>query len=407
MRTKVTGLAVCLCLLLGGCQRSALFPIAREISDFELMSTMALDVGEDDPENVLVSLTGKGQQGPAKESGGSEQSKPLFLTGESGSITLAIQKMQTYIDKFIFLGHLQYCLVGEDAAREDMGRHLDYIMRDPKLRTNSKMFVVRGSPAYELIQKTSTSKQFITDRIHALEIDANVLSVASMITVADAASATDEGGNYLVPGLELVDMSDRDGYLREEKEDDPQSEHWGFDYSGYAIIKENKLVGFLDNEESQGVVLLKNKAFSDIIEQRTEEGTLVALRIRPPSCSVTPVWQGAKLETIKIDLSFVSMINEIQGPENIFVPEKLEDLSKKQSAVLKENIERVCRRAQEEGCDFLGLGDRIAKKSPNKFDAIKENWKELFPQVTIEVTANSKVANTYDINKPNGAMKEE
>ncbi len=100
-----------LLLMLGGCKSGMLYADMREIDQLELIQTVGLDASDSEVRATAASGMRVG--------GGS----PTVLENTSPTAARAMRLMQNYSSKkYIFYGHVRYLLVGEDAAREGLGR---------------------------------------------------------------------------------------------------------------------------------------------------------------------------------------------------------------------------------------------------------------------------------------------
>ena len=127
--------ALALSLALTGC--SAL-PYAHEIDQTVLMEVLGVDAGPGEAVAITAASAGRGGTG---ESPGQD---PLVLSAQAGTITAACAQMQTCGEQYVFYGDVEQVLVGEAAARRGLENLLGQMARDPNLRLEANLWVVKG-----------------------------------------------------------------------------------------------------------------------------------------------------------------------------------------------------------------------------------------------------------------------
>lgn len=160
MRKIIIGTVLMLLLAnLTGCKNSVL-PQRKEIDDLQLVQVVGIDKLEDSIYNCMVTIASKnletegGQDGSGNTAGdtGSSKAQALILTSEGKTIFDAVRKIQTHSNKTIFWGHCEYYLIGEDAARDNISKYIDFFTRDHELRIDFKVYIVKGSTAVSIIK---------------------------------------------------------------------------------------------------------------------------------------------------------------------------------------------------------------------------------------------------------------
>ena len=126
--------ALALCLLLCGCDG---LPRAREMGDMALLRTMGVD---GDGQSVSLSVS----TGPRAKGLQAEGQPALVLSAKGDSLSSACLSLQGQSDSYVFFGHVDQLLVGEELARQGLTELLDYLERDVELRLSSRLWLIRG-----------------------------------------------------------------------------------------------------------------------------------------------------------------------------------------------------------------------------------------------------------------------
>lgn len=373
-------------------------PSRREIDEMELVRVVGIDKSPTDPEMIQLSVASKEQSTAGSRGGEASSGKPksfLFLS-EGTTAFDAARTIQTHTDKKFFWGHVDFVLIGEDAAREDMGKYLDFFSRDGELRLDTRVFLVKGTSARELLEKVSGSEVFVADQLKSLEKNVELLSVSEPMELIELMEELDKGHSAgVVPSLFLTEHPG-------EHKGSSEGKTQNIELDGYAVIKDFNLVDFIESPYSRGYNFIKNKAHSMAIEIEDPAGKAIALELINSRTRIIPEFEGGQLKKVVFETIFSSNIDEVHSRADIFNEETLTWLEERQSQKIKEEMEYVIALAQKNKADFLDLGHVINMKHPYKWHAIEEQWNKIFPDLKMDVKVKSKIMRTYDIKEPIG-----
>ena len=72
--------------------------------------------------------------------------------------------------------------------------------------------------------------------------------------------------------------------------------------------------------------------------------------------------------------------------------EMLKMLEQRNTAVIKNEIESVLKKAQREwGVDIFGFGEAVHRKYPREWKELKDQWRDVFPNIKVQVKVDSKL----------------
>lgn len=386
MRKAVIPLFVVLCIALSGC--GGLLPSGEEIEAYDTIEVLGVDVSEEDPSQIEVSLISKAEKG----SGGMTV-KTFWASGPTAFE--AQREVRASEDKVTFLGYVDYVLIGEKAAQEDFTKYFDYFVRDHETRFSPKVFIVRDCSVKELMNQTSSSEMFLANRLRNIVSGAGILANTAKVNVIEVMGMLDSKyAPTIIPALKCEEVKGHkiNGDLPEK----------AVVADGYAIIKDCKLVGFIEDEAAMGYNFLTNKVESCPISVGDPGGGYVALEVIDAKTKVEAHFSGDKLEGVTYKTNITNNIPEQQSREKITTRAGTEYMSSEQSQIVKALMENVLKTSKELKADCTGLGEKIRMMHPYKWEKIKDKWTEIYPELKIDVVVESKIARTYDIILPNG-----
>ena len=217
--------------LLAGCGKAAL-PYAREMGDMALLRTMGVDAGEKEGDLRVTVSTGKraaGLQG--------EGQPPLILSAEGGSLSAACLAMQGLSDSYVFYGYVDQLLLGEGLALEGIQTVLDYFAQDVELGLGTQLWLIRGDTAQGAVQ--AGEETGVDSRLSTLQTDSEMGAAGITRTVGETSASLLEWGSAYLPALCAVDQAqDGETALLE---------------AGYGVLRNGRLVGYLDGESARGL----------------------------------------------------------------------------------------------------------------------------------------------------------
>jgi len=384
-----------------GCE-AKLLPQRREIDEQQLVQVIGIDKVTGSENDCIITVASKnisGETQSGKSDGGageeSKGKKALILSAEGKSVFDAVRNIQTHSDKTIFWGHIDYCLIGEEAARENITKYIDFFTRDHELRIDYKIYIVRGSTVKDLIEEFNKSEYYIQEKLESLGKSHKLLGTSDELKDHELIRFLDiHGGSARVPCITLTVRQGNDGQVPD------------IESCGYALISEEKLVDFIERDISRGVNLIANKIDSSVAVVKDMDGQDVSLEIIQSKTDVIPHFDGDMITGVTLKTKVMANIDEIQSHVDIKSKQFIQYLEAQLSDVLKREMEAVIKKVVENESDCLGICDRISLKSPIKWHKIKNQWLELMLKIKYEVEVSSKIKDTYDIKEPTGSKGE-
>lgn len=383
-------------LSLSGCNKS-FFPAKTEIDQLKVVQIVGIDKCTTEPENVMVSLITQEKKGAEKESGGSERMYTVF-SESAPTIFEAIRRIKAHSDRRVFFGYVDYFLIGENAAKENFQKYFDILSRDQEIRLSPHIFITVGCTAREFMEQTTSKDKFIADRLENLETDVDLLSSFDNVSIIEVMNMMDRDSAFAVPMLRLVDFQNKKVIGGQTPEKDITTH-------GFAIIKDLRMVGRIDETQARGYNILINNARSSPISVEETPGKFIGLEVLKSETIIKTHFDGDELKKVTFNTFLTSGLVEQQTPDNVFTEKKVREISKKQSNQIVGDMKKVIEVTQELKSDCIRLGDRIRMKHPLKWEKIKDRWDEIYPDLKIELKVRSDIDRSYTIVEPNGSKK--
>ena len=356
-----------LSLLLTGC--SAL-PYAHQIDKTALMEVL----GVDGSGTGMVTVTAA--SGPRPES-----QDPLVLTAQAETISAACADMGGRGEDYVFFGDVEQVLVGEEAARAGLEPLLGHMVRDPELRLEAELWVVKGADASEVLLGAGKGES-LPGRLSALSRNAHLLGGPRHQMARGALTDLLENGATLLPALER----------RAAEEGQGAQGAYVLEAAGYAVIRDGLLLGFTDEAATLGADLLRGLGKGRILERPGPEGGAVALKLTGVKTTFRTRFSGERLTTLVVNCALETQVMEEAGSAARLGEEDRRRLETELAGLAEEAVRAALDCFQGLEADAIHLLDRVALAVPWKKAALEEHWREVFPDLALEVRAEAAVA---------------
>lgn len=363
----------------------------EDIENLELMNVIGVD-----KQKNIVKLIGVSQAAKSPGGGrGAPEIEPVIQISEGDTIFNATRLMHTYSTKKPFWGLAEQIIIGEDAARTSLPEIIDFFTRDHELRLNMDVFIVKGNSAEDIIKSSSSGKSFIGNTLKSLTKSVGDASMSTEVKLYELANMLDSKTScpYL-PCLQIVDGLKQSG-------SEPNA---SLKLMGLAVFKDDKLLYYLDGNETRGFNFIIGKVKSGPIVVKDPTGQEVSLEIITSNAKIK-TYINDEIPSADINIKVSSNITEQRSAQNLILEEPLNFLKSQQDNVIKSEVSNVIKLAQERNTDIFGFGDTIFHQHPGEWKKIEDKWEETFPDMKINVNVESKINRTYNIEQPSRYKK--
>lgn len=362
---------VCALLLgsLTGCGSRGWLPYAREMGDTALLRTVGLDAAGERVE--LTVSTGS-------RSGGQDA---LVLSAFGGSVPAAALAVQSLGGSYVYYGHVDQLLVGEEQAVRGVAEILDYLAREPELGLGVQMWAVRGGTAGQAIR--AAGSRGVPERLAQLNTDSQLGAANISRSAAELMTVLAREGSTYLPALELLGAREGDGGEGGEQTLVP---------NGYAILRQGKLVCWVDDETARGIELMEGQVFGQVADLTLEDGTKVSLTMDNGRTDCRPVFREGELTGLEITCQLSARV--VQTGRHLSEVD-LERLQLHLELMAGNQMVQALELGQYWDADYLGLERRVQMVRPDQKAAIREQWKGAFRALDIRVEVRGTVERSF------------
>lgn len=323
--------------------------------------------------------------------GGTEQA--VSYVQASGLTVSNIGRSTTLkFDRRIFYPHTRLCVFGEEVARAGLITHIDYFLRDHEARLIVPLYVVRGGTAAEVMGVAAGVSDTPSEYLMELwrEQDYNGKSVNA--TILDLLKAYGGQGKNPVTGV-----------VRKVKKPKVMPEDKGFELTveGAAIFKKDKLVGFLDGNETRGYNWVAGKYANWLVVSPAPGGLGHTVMEVLKAASKKDVDIGGDTVKLTVKIAVRGRVGEETAPAvDMTKPPVIDSLEAAVAQAIKAEVERTLSRVQREyRSDIFGFGQVVHRKYPREWQNMKDNWDEIFAGAAATVDVGVTLAQSGKSNR--------
>ena len=379
MNKKILIIIIPLLFLLTGCYDY------KELNSISILSATEINKIDDE---FIVSAQAVNPQAPDKTS--NAQAPFIIYTGRGKTIQEAYRSIANESSKFLYLNHIQILIINEKIAKESLDEIIDYYMRSSAIRTEFYVLIGRNDNILDIITPINDiSSASIKESI---ENNLKYLGTTSDITFNELVSIMlDENSEIVLPSIKLINDS-KEGENVENTEETKVNTK--YELSNLAIFKDDKLIGYLDEEQSKTYNILQNKINNTILTYECDKDKYMSVEIIDSKSSMDV---SNKKANIKVKLS--GNLNEYNCSKSLDNKKTIEQIEKEFEQKLTETIAKNINEVRTEyNSDIFGFLDNIYKKDYKTYKTIKNNWYssnyqslELSVNVDLTIIAKGKV----------------
>lgn len=361
--------------LLSGCYNY------RELNELGITTAVSIDY-KDNNFYVIAEVIN-----PIKQQDASSSNNSPFVNYNSSSSSLqdAFRKVVLESPRQLYAAQLEIIVLSEEVVNNHLEEVLEYFARDPEARTEIKIIVAKTEDSTKAITlQTLLTSLSSSNIINSLDLQSKVLGMAYPVTLNELLNM------YIDPYLEVVlpSMTLYGNYeIGDEKENITTSSPKAIvKIDGSTITKDNKILGYLDLEESKILNLINGKLKETIIKMNYYDGYII---FEPNRIKVSRELD-IKNNIIKINISGYSKTKEIQSNINLKDPKKVKKLNKALNMELEKKITDTFNSIREKyGTDVFGFQELYYRTNYKYFKENCTNWYEdIYPKIKLEVKAN-------------------
>lgn len=355
--------------LLSGCWNR------RELNTMAIVQGMGIDQGENGQVKVSVQIAKPVKMQPSE----------LNLSSQGRTVFDAIRNFISVSSRKPFFSHNQVIVFGEDQARSGLAPVIDMLERDPEMRVEVPVLVAKGK----------------AEKILLIPGDIEALSAREMDQTLEAAKSLGKAKKVdlheLLQKINGVKFAAVAPKIEMFNKGDKQEFH----ISGMAVFKRDKLVGWLDEKETRGLLWVLGEVNSGILVLENPggiKGKISMEIIRAGSQVKARLAEGKPV--LEVDVTTETNIGEVVGPIPVENPAMMDMIQRLQDQVIQDEIQAAWHKAKELRADIFGIGSNLYQTDPKAWSLEKNRWDEVLTASDVKVQVKTKTRYSGDKLRP-------
>ncbi|MCM8709509.1 Ger(x)C family spore germination protein [Clostridium sp. SYSU_GA19001] len=359
----------------------------REINELAIATAIGIDKN-DNQYRVTVQVLNPSEVATEKAGGGGS----AVTTYSTNGYTLfeALRRVTMQSSRRIYVSHIQIVIFGQEIAEDGIGETLDFLSRDHEMRANMYMLVAKDKKAEDALKVLTPLEKIPASKIFSsLEKEENSWPASASVKLDELISTTvSEGKNPVLAGVVVKGKLEAGKDNKNIQRIEPEAV---LDLDGIAVLKKDKLIGWLNEREGIAYNLAVNKVKNTVITLSCiDEGKLTIEMNKIKSKIKCSIKDGSPKGSI--DIKVEGNVGEVECKIDLTKPESIEKIQNDLENEIKQRIEGVLEKTQKDlQCDIFGFGEALHRSNPKQWKTLKNNWDEKFADLPIDVKVHCEV----------------
>ncbi|WP_352420619.1 Ger(x)C family spore germination protein [Proteiniborus sp.] len=324
------------------------------------------------------------------------QSPITVYTATATTIFEAFRRMSRETSRKIYVSHIQVLVFGEEVARDGINKVIDFISREHEFRTDFYVLVAKNNTAYNILNTLTPIEKVPANHIHEfVGVSRKIWGTTTDVQLDELVRILSlEGQSLVLAGvLELGDEKKGEEAKSLEKTSPPNVLRLQY----IAAFKKDKLIGWLDEDESKGYSYIVGKIEGTVESLEGLGEGIIAIEVKKTKSKIkAEISDGAPV--INVNIKVEANIEELQIQTDLANVDSINKIEK----LAEEKIEYLCKssikKAQNElKTDIFGFGEAIHRTYPKIWRELKEDWSNEFDSIPVKITVNVDIKETGTI----------
>lgn len=282
--------------------------------------------------------------------------------------------------KKLFFSHSRVVVISNQLASEGVTPLLDFLIRDNEPRTNLDLIISKEKTAGEILQQEPVTDHLVSIEIaEQLQKNLNSLGEAPTVNLYQAINIlSDNSSSLILPTIKVSHDKTKSTEL-----------------DGCGIFKKDKLIGYLNPDETKYVLFINNKIKGGLLQTSPgNDNNFITVEI---SNNKTKVQMEVKDKDVsaQIEIQMAGSLGTNETSKDYTTLTGIEEAQKSAEREISYGVNQVIKKVQKEyGSDIFGFGSKIHQDHPRDWEKLKDNWEETFRKLKYTITTEVTLENT-------------
>ncbi len=324
-----------------------------------------------------------------------EHGAPATMVQESGTtVAEAFRKMTIHTSRKIYLSHLRTLVISEEVAREGIKNVLDFFKRNRELRPDFYITIAKGSKAHQALSVIPRLERVPAERVfRSLELSEKEWAPTTGVFLDElTTNIVSKGKEAVLTGMQTIGDVERGNTMHNTER---LSDVAVTRFSSLGVFKKDKLIGWLNEEESKGYNYVEDKVkrTQGFIACPKGKGNIGVDVNQSTTDMKASVKDGNPEITVKIELE--QSIVDVQCDVDLTKIDIIYELERESKQKVENFVEKTIRKVQKDfKSDIFGFGEAIHREDPKYWAKVEDHWDEEFAKLPVRVDVDVKIRRT-------------
>lgn len=327
------------------------------------------------------------------------ESPVVIYTAEGNDLAEIVRRFTTQSSRIFYNADLRMVVFGEDVAKDGIQNILDYFLRNHEYRTDFYFVIAKNSTANEVLGILTPIESVPGFSMYiSLKMSEEKWAAMKSVRIIELVnSIIADGDNPVLTGIEISqdEISPKSTDILKQS-----GEYKKLKYTGLGAFNKDKIVGWLDEDESKGYNYITDNVKNTIEYADYDSKVKITYEIINAK-SRTKVYFLENKPAIEVKIKIKCNIGIVEGEFDVSAEENKQVLNKLLASKVKLLCEKALNKAQKElKNDIFGFGEAIHRKYPKTWEKLKDDWNDKFTDLPVNITVEAETKQLGQITKP-------
>lgn len=353
----------------------------RELNDLAIAVGLGIDASADGQYEVLMQIVDPGEISSQKTS--SSRAPVTIYRAKGRTLFKAIRRLTKVTPRKVYLSHLRMMIMSEKVARKGIGKILDFMLRDQMVGPNFNIVIAKGHTAKEIMSIFTPLDKIPVNKMYR-SLNMSDRWFGSVITVKLdelISNITSEGKKAVLSGITISGDSERGKDVQNVEGINTEAL---LKYTTIGLFQGDRLVGWFNETESIGFMMLTDKLQGTIINIPCSQGGLMGIELVQSKTKVKGIVRNHRPE-IYVDIQAEGNIADVECKVDLCTQATIRQLQQVTAQKIIETAKKALKRAKKKNADVFGFGETIHQAYPHYWSRHKEKWNVLFKDLPVYI----------------------
>ena len=363
----------------------------EEINSMAIVSAVSIDKCKNNKSKYNIGV----QIMNAKKKENESVSEITYYEACGNSVYEAIQKISLESPKRLYLGHNGVIVIGEELLKEqDPINYLDYFLRESEVEKDAIIAMSKGDTASDVLKILTPLETIPSKNLKSTLFNSTKTSGLTHIISLDEfiSYLINDGEEAIIPSIKIVGKTSKGEENDNLSTSNPDTK---LRLSNIGVLNNNKLVGYLDSDESSGYNIISNEAKNTYINFKCDDKNYASAVILNSKTKETLTFKNNKPYVILSQKATVNIAEYNCDTSFINNKDIINNIEKEISKKIKSNMVKVTNILYKTYvADSFGYGSKYEKRFGKKIKSLGYNSSNIKQDITFKISSKVTINST-------------